>query len=387
MKNRVSLQRLLLNALLVAAGPGLLLLVAYLLPSAAYNHFNQIYYSASLLSMIGTMGLDVSTYKHPLPHSVLFLCVLANVLLLTGLMRLFGFHFGSTQDIFNTIIFGYLTAVGNIITTKMLFSNQFKIYCIISAMRGAFQVLAIPMFVFLRVDLLTSMILLNGVWLVLCVIIYPSHEKFSFRKVIETYKEGVCNFFINSAAGIGFNIDKYVVNHFFPIAFANIYTFSWSLVAPVFYLGNAVEKTMYSSDEVGSLSSILIKYSFALMLLLLVYVACVWGVVIFFPTALPRSAPLASAHLILSLMLLIYGVYTMFHYPLNGLLFKHINLQARSKIAIYHFWVMVLVCLLVLCLRLFSVKISYISVLGVVWIYLSGLLISKAFLLLSEKRA
>lgn len=151
----------------------------------------------------------------------------------------------------------------------------------------------------------------------------------------DLYKIGFSTFIINSLVSLALIADKYLVNHNFPLETANAYTFSWGLIVPILYIGNLVEKLIYSSSS-GAKKVLFNKAAMLLATLVLTYSAILLITVNLFPGLLPKSVNSVMLKHILNFMIWGYAIFSVVNFPINGYLFKFAELSKQKKIAVLY---------------------------------------------------
>ena len=108
--------------------------------------------------------------------------------------------------------------------------------------------------------------------------------------------------------------DKFIVNHFFTTDIANTYTFAWGLTAPIFYIGNLIEKYLYAEPNPDK-SRILKKgFIFSLDINFCLYFRDCY-VVKFFPSLLPASISKEFLGAYFVFMITGYSFYVILTFP------------------------------------------------------------------------
>ncbi|MGE5805733.1 MAG: hypothetical protein ACM34M_08085, partial [Ignavibacteria bacterium] len=141
--------------------------------------------------------------------------------------------------------------------------------------------------------------------------------------------------------------------------------FAWGLTAPLFYIGNLIERIIYSSDDINPEK--LLKRSLLIMfLLILFYISALISAVIFFPGLLPSSVdPVLLKHIFL-FMVGGYSLYVLFHFPINGYLFKYLPVSKQKQIAAIYFIFLVLLVAVIISAGAMEIK-SYKILLAAIW--------------------
>jgi hypothetical protein len=205
-------------------------------------------------------------------------------------------------------------------------------------------------------------------WLLSC---YPFiiKEEDRGKNIFELYKAGGAAFIINSAVPFALVADKYIVNNFFPVDTANAYTFAWGITVPLFYIGNLIERIIYSSDDMHP-EKMLKESLLLLFLLILIYLTAVISAVLFLPALLPSSVNRLLLKNIFLFMVTGYSLYVLFHFPLNGYLFKFLQVGKQKRIAVIYFVFLLLLVLVTIsagAMEIRNYKFLLLSIWGVIF--------------------
>jgi hypothetical protein len=185
----------------------------------------------------------------------------------------------------------------------------------------------------------------------------------------DLYKVGGSAFIINSAVPFALVADKYIVNHYFPVDTANAYTFAWGLTAPLFYIGNLIERIIYSSEDINP-GKMLKNSLVILFFLILIYVCVLISAVKFLPVLLPSSVDRQLLQNIFLFMVSGYSLYILFHFPLNGYLFKFLQVEKQKRIALIYFIYLIILLAVVIsagALEIKNYKVLLIAIWGVIF--------------------
>jgi len=246
----------------------------------------------------------------------------------------------SILNIFNVFIISSSSILFSIYNFKLLFNSKIKNYFITIIIFSVSHYIALSGHLFFGLNLLLFYGLLSFIAIIFCFGFFEIGLGNKIRSVGKFYKIAASTFIINSAAGIILMADKFFANNIFDSEIANAYTFSWAIIAPIFYLGNIAEKNIYASKEKKSLQSS-IKNSIGLILLGLVgYSIIIVIITNYVSFLLPQSINLDIFNKIIFTMLAGYSVYIIFHFPINGMLFKFNLHKVQKATALSHIFIL-----------------------------------------------
>ena len=355
-----------------------LLVAPYFLNQILYNQFNRVYYSASVLTLVGVLGFNFAMKRTGIKQFYVFTAVLANVLIVFFALFFGGFDFGNNREIFLILALSFIQSLSGVFIFTLLYSGDYVIYFLLNLFLLILNFAALVISHYTKIDFISLFVLSN-------VVLFAAGYKFYYKgefsgktKLAEFYRLGLSIFVINSSAGLALTADKFFVNHYFTLALANSYTFSWALAAPVFYMGNIIERVIYTIENKNNLKHVFVKSSLAQLGIVLLYGIGVTCVVYSFPQYLPKSVSYEYMKMIVPLMIAGYGVYTIFHFPLNGILLKFSSNKSQEKIAFYYTIAIIVFIGIFFVLKGMIAQVNYVSLLIIIWIYLFSLLAIKA---------
>ncbi len=249
-----------------------------------------------------------------------------------------GIYIGSWNFILSNGLYALFSSIGGIIVFRILFSGHYGLYFLTHLHLLLNYTL---IFVDLRLQLGTDYLfllfpLLQFGWLLasLKIIKWKKLYKHAKVKISELYKSACSVFIINSIPVLILQMDKALVNNYFQLEIANAYSYAWMLTAPVFYIGNIFEKSVYT--EVHGNPFIIIKKSF---LYNGIFVLAYLGITLFLISnnlsLIPGIINYYLFKKILVIALPLYSLYAIIHFPLNAFLFKYLNPILRSRIGIW----------------------------------------------------
>lgn len=201
----------------------------------------------------------------------------------------------------------------------------------------------------------------------------------------EFYKVGLSAFIINSAVSLALSLDKYYVNSFFELSLANSYTFSWSLTAPVFYIGSIIERYLYAGKYEIKFS--LFRKGFGLSVIFIpLYTAALICFVYFFPQFLPASVDVNHVREITTMMIAGYSIYSLIHFTVNAYLFKLMHTSVQKEVSVYYTIILLLFIGYFYFVFQDMILLNYKTLLISIWSYIFLLLIAKIVLLFRRKK-
>ncbi len=359
-----SIQRFTLIGTTIFLGKLVLLLIAYFFDESAYNIFNKAYYTASILILFGTFGFNFAVTRIKISPVYLFASVFANVLAALVILSLISHPFSAPFEIISVFLYSFFSCLAGIYVFRLLFSGRYIDYTKLTFAFAVFHLLIIPAVLILKMNIFFALAASGLLWLLSC---YPffKNEKNTEKNLFDLYKVGGAAFIINSAVPFALVADKYIVNNYFPVDAANAYTFAWGLTAPLFYIGNLIERIIYSSEDMNP-EKMLKKSLLLLFFLILIYVSALISAVIFLPGLLPSSVDRLLLKDIFLFMVGGYSLYVLFHFPLNGYLFKFLAVGKQKRIAVIYFIFLVLLVLVIISAGAMEIK-DYKFLLMAIW--------------------
>jgi hypothetical protein len=245
------------------------------------------------------------------------------------------------------------------------------------------HLMIIPAVIFFNVNIFPALSVFIIIWFF---VVYRKFDKevSDNKNYNEYFKIGFSAFVINSAVSLGLAGDKFIVNHFFTTDIANAYTFAWGLTAPIFYIGNLIEKYLYAEPKPDK-NRILKKGFLFSLLLISVYTIGIISVIKFFPSLLPGSVSNEIFGSIFTFMITGYSLYVIFHFPLNTYLFKVTGTGKQKTISFYFSFIILIFAFVFYYIVNNTFEFNYQLLLIAVWIYIVTLLIVKAIIIFKGK--
>jgi hypothetical protein len=329
------------------------------------------------------MGFDIAQTRIPLKTFTIFLFIAINIALSYSVLHLISNPFSDIIEIIPIIIYSTFTAVGSVLNFKLLFFGKYQKYFWVMLIFAGAHLLVIPAVLFVNFSIFSSLCIVIIVWFFIVHRLFDK-ESSDNKSYTEYYKIGFSAFVINSAVAFGLAADKFIINHFFEIHIANAYTFAWGLTAPIFYIGNLIEKYLYAEPKPDK-NRILKKGFLFSLLLISVYTIGIISVIKFFPSLLPGSVSNEIFGSIFTFMITGYSLYVIFHFPLNTYLFKVTGTGKQKIISIYFSIIILIFAFIFYYIINNAIEFNYQLLLTAVWIYIFTLLIVKALIIFRGK--
>lgn len=308
-------------------------LAAYLLTKGDYFVFNKYYYSASVLIIWGTLGFEFALNNTKTKYSLLTLSVLANIFISGFILYLVIKAEVNFVDIFVISSFGFFVASANILSFRALYLGKLTAYFLINLAHSIILMLIVFIGNLLgREGLIIGFTTGSAIFFfgVFCYQNKNETKKFDGKSLVDLYSLGFSSFVINSIVPLLLTADKLIVNNTFDNITANSYTFSWTITAPLFYIGNIFEKMVYSTDR----SELRLKNIFRWNgLMIILYSLIVVTYTQWFAHLLPNSIDVELVKNITLWMLTGYSIYAMLRFPINGYLFKTQKEKVQKSLA------------------------------------------------------
>lgn len=365
----------------------ILIFIAYFLTEVQYNLFNKAYYTASILILFGTLGFEFAVNRISVSLKTVCIAVLANVAAAMMILNFTSEPFENVYQIASIFTYSLFASLGGIFTFQHLFQGRVKTYVVLMIINALLHLSIIPFITSLKADIFFLFPFITLIWFLIG---FPGFIKHITSKEVqfkELYKLGVSTFIINSAVSLALVIDKYLVNHNFPMATANAYTFAWGLIVPLLYIGNVVEKLIYSSTSKDE-KRVFRKSMLLLLLLVGAYSIMIFSIVNFIPSLMPNSVDHVLLKQILNFMILGYALFAVFNFPVNGFLFKFAETYKQKRIAIAYLAAIILFPLLFIIYNGGTIINNYQTLLIGIWMFIFLLLIIKTvFIFLPSERS
>jgi len=375
-----NIKKLFLLGIAVASTKVMLLLFAYFFEAEDYNLFNQVYYTASLIILFGSLGFNIAVTRINISFNLVYLSVAINAVLVYLFLHIISAPFHNLFEIASILLYSVFISIAGIFVFHLLFSGRYKDYVLLTLLYSVLHLLIIPAILFLKVSLFTILPVISLLWFLIGFPKYIKMDNPSFKHFAEFYKVGISAFVINSAVSLALAADKYFVNHFFNLDVANSYTFAWGLTAPIFYIGVIIEQFLFSEANPSKLN-ILKRGLILSTTLVVIYSVTLLVVVGFFPGLLPSSVNSGYVINILALMIAGYSFYVIFHFPVNAYLFKSLGTEKQKTISLIFSLIIAVFVILYILIMQGIIAINYIWLLVVTWSYIFTLLLAKIIIM------
>jgi hypothetical protein len=379
-----NIKKLFLIGIAVASTKVVLLLFAYFFSAETYNLFNQVYYTASMVILFGSLGFNIAVTRINLNIKLVIAAVLLSTLLAYLFLQIISAPFESAFEIISILFYCLFSSLAGIYVFHLLFSGRYRDYVLLTILYSVLHLLIIPAMLFFQISLFTVLPVVSFLWFLIGYPKYIKQNESSLKNLKEFYKVGLSAFVINSAVSLALAADKYFVNHFFPVETANSYTFAWGITAPMFYIGVLIEQYLFSETNTSK-PNILKRGFFLSTTLVFVYAIGVLIVVNFFPNLFPASVDYSTVLKISTLMITGYSVYVIFHFPVNAYLFKSLGTGKQKTISLAFSIIISVYLLLYILILQGIVEIDYVWLLIITWSYIFTLLITKIFIMFREE--
>lgn len=375
-----NIKKLFFLGIAVASTKVMLLLFAYFFNAETYNQFNQIYYTASIIILFGSLGFNIAITRVGVSLKMVAAAVAVNAIAVYLVLQLISSPFNNLPEILSIIAYSIFISVTGIFNFHLLFTGRYKDYVILTILYSVLHLLLIPAVIFFGIDFFIALPAVGILWLLSGLPRYIRVKDTAFQNIKEFYKIGLSAFVINSAVSLALAADKYFVNHFFSLDLANSYTFAWGLTAPMFYIGVIIEQFLFSEAKPSKAS--ILKKGFSLSAsMVAIYAASLLIVVNFFPGLIPDSVNYNYVLSILTLMITGYSVYVIFHFPVNAYLFKSLGTEKQKTISIFFSMIIFAFVILYTVIMQGVIEITYLWLLIITWSYIFTLLITKIFIM------
>ena len=375
-----NIKKLFFLGIAVASTKVMLLLFAYFFNAETYNTFNQIYYTASLIILFGSLGFNIAVTRIKVNLAIVSVSVAINAILVYLFLQIISAPFNNLFEIASILIYSIFISISGIYVFHLLFSGRYKDYVLLTILYSVLHLLIIPAILYISADLFTVLPVVSILWFTIGISKYLRQDGYSINRIKEFYKVGVSAFVINSAVSLALAADKYFVNHFFPVEIANSYTFAWGITAPLFYIGVLIEQYLFS--ETNTSKSNILKRGFILVTALVaLYSVLTLTLINFFPGIIPASVDYITVLKIFTLMISGYSVYVIFHFPVNAYLFKSLGTEKQKTISLIFSIIITLFVILYIIILQGILTINYFWLLIITWSYIFTLLIAKIMIM------
>lgn len=325
------------------------------------------------------MGFDLAINRLTISIKNLTLAVIFNISLTMIVLYLLTKPFSNIYYLLSIFIYSLFAILGGILTFKHLFQGRIKLYVILMLINSLLHLSIIPLITRFNFELFYFFPLITFLWFLVGFRGFVKYNKVGNTHLAELYKLGTSTFIINSAVSLALVADKYLINHNLALVTANAYTFSWGLVVPLLYFGNLVEKIIYGSSTKQE-KNLIIKSLLLLFILVTLYSSAITLIVNFLPTLLPKSIDYHQLRNIFNFMIVGYGLFVIFNFPINGYLFKFAETYKQKKTAISFLVLLISFPLIFIAINGGTQITDYKMILITIWIFIFLLLIIKTII-------
>ncbi len=349
-----------------------------------------------MLIIFGTLGFEYALTRLNTTIKWVAAGVIINISTTFSILYFLSEPFNNLYQVISVFVYALFACLGGIFTFQYLFNGKIKMYVIMMITNACLHLSVIPIVKFFDVDIFLIFPFITLTWFLTGFKRFKNFNteqnkiKISITEgnteLKSLYKLGITTFAINSAVSLALVADKYIVNHYFPMETANAYTFSWGLIAPIFYIGNLVEKLIYSSTSKESMK-VFTKAFIILLLLIAVYSISLISIVNIMPGVVPGSVNPGLFLQVISFMITGYAVYAVINFPVNGFLFKFAEVSKQKKIAASYVLILVIIPLLFFSIKGSFIITDYKILLMLIWTYIFTLVIVKTLVVFFPKAA
>jgi len=283
-----------------------------------------------------TQLLTMSLKNIRLSNSLILLVVLFNSLAASIIIWIF--FVNGTFPIF-PFFYAALHIVISVLLYEMLFNSELKRYTFIVSGLFLLSMASLMVSKYYQFELFKILTLFTFILFTITVLTSNKKGEKGFESVRNFYAAGIAAFVLNSSAVGILVFGKYIAANSFSVEISNSYIFSTILVTPIFYFGQLIEKLIYTiKKELINKRGIMIT---AMALLFFLYSDFVIAGVNFFPNLLPDAVHQNSLLKIVPIMMLGSALFSAFHYPLHGILFKELNVKVQKELSMYYFIILI----------------------------------------------
>lgn len=329
------------------------------------------------------MGFHFAVNQVRLKKHLVASAVSVNILISFLIIILFFEQISSAYQIAGLFFYGIFSTICGIFIFQLLFQGHYIEYVKLNLTGAFLYLLIIPAVKLFHADIYLLLPLVSFAWFLICRPKFLKNEISGFQSLLKLYKNGIFVFIINTSIPLALVIDKFLINHYLEITTANAYTFAWGLTAPMFYIGNVVERFIYSSEGTDP-SGILKKSILVQVCLVLAYVLALLIFTFYFPSLLPKSVNAGLFKDIVLIMIPGYALYVIFHFPVNAYLFKFSDFK-QKQIAYWFLGVSIIFVGVLYFIFLEHIPFTYTNIIFTIWAYIFSLLIIKSIILFRKR--
>lgn len=305
-----------------------LIILAYLLKHEQYNNFNLNYYNASLLILIGTLGSNYVFPRYSIDKKFLNLFVGLNIIGGFIIISLISKQKVLESDFIFTFIYSYCITIGGLMNFYFLYHGKVNKYFYYQILLFLLQILSLLISLTTNIALFKILTVFVLVWSLIIYFRFNLKGRFNLEKSFYLYSRGLYIFIINSAVTIILQTEKVIINQTMSMFISNSYIFAWSIIAPIYYIGNIIEKYLLSLPQLKKLS---IKLFIINGTLVFSYLLTIYLFFINCKQILPKIIDFDHFINIFLIMVIGHGTFVTINFPLNSILLKFMSSRYQKK--------------------------------------------------------
>lgn len=242
----------------IASGPGLLLILPFLLSKNDYGRIFGFIVVVQFVSLFSSLGLEVVVSRANLPIRFAFV----TLAITTFLATFFYVHARSVQTSSYTAILVFGTAFTNnislVIQNRYLFSGNTDRYARFGIYRAALMIITIFVCIRARIDIETGWAIASATSTLVPHLILRVHEmtlknsaseKLTFTAIRSIFLASLPMAMLNSLSGLPFLAERLIARDSFSPEMFSKYAICATLMTPMVYIGNMTQNYMISHNE------------------------------------------------------------------------------------------------------------------------------------------
>ena len=242
----------------IAAGPGLLLALPYLLGASDYGRIFGFIAFVQLLSLFSSLGLEVVAARVDLPIRITFFALAFTTLVATIAYELVQ----STPTVFSVASMAFCTALANnislVIQNRYLFNGDTGQYARYGACRAALLIIILLACIRARIDVETSWAIASVASIVVAHLIFQSSKKrleetstkqLPLATILNTFYAALPMATLNSLASLPFIAERLIAKTAFDSELFSKYAICTTLITPMVYIGNMSQNYLISHNK------------------------------------------------------------------------------------------------------------------------------------------
>lgn len=356
-----------------------LMIYPYFMSKEQYYYFNKSYFTASIIIILSTFGFNISQTKIPLDKYFLLLLVFIHTIIFTLFFMIIKSHF-YIIDFVSIVLYSVPIAYIGILNFQRIFYGNYKKYFYVTLSLAITHLLIIFFKSYKNQFFVLSVFVF--IWFVFIINYFENVKEIEFNYK-EYYKIGYSAMITNSAVSLVLAGDKYIANHHFETNIANSYSFAWMIIAPLFYIGNVIEKFLFTEGNYNP-GKILRKGILLSLLIVSCYNLIIFSIINFSPRILPATVSPRLFTKIYVLMALGYSIFVTFYFPLNTYLYKFCKTDSFKKIGVNFTIILALYAIIFLIINSTSINFNYTHLLSLIFFFVFALLSTKTLLVFKD---